>query len=86
MPKGDYSLFVNLADPDNRELIINEQTRQWEPTYDASRDLGRVKMNMSKPAAMVETLKYTATDEGGHKARLQLEWENHVASVPITLK
>lgn len=86
VPKGDYTLYVNLVDPNNWELIINKQTRQWGLTYDASRDLGRVKMNMSKPAAMIETLKYTVGDEGGHKARLQLEWENHVASVPITLK
>jgi hypothetical protein len=86
VPKGDYSLYVNLTDPDNWELIINKQTRQWGLTYDGSQDLGRVKMNMSKPAAMIETLKYTVNDEGGHKAKLQLEWENHVASVPITVK
>jgi hypothetical protein len=41
---------------------------------------------MSKPAAPAETLKYTFTDEGGNKAKLTIEWENHVASVPITLK
>ena len=86
VPKGDYTLFVNLADPNNWELIINKQTRQWGLTYDASQDLGRVKMNMSKPAAMVETLKYTLSDEGSHKVRLQLEWENHVASVLFTVK
>ncbi len=86
VPKGDYSLYVSLADPDNWELIINRQTRQWGLTYDSSRDLGRVKMTMSKPPAVVETLTYTVTDEGGHRAKLQLAWENHVASVPITIK
>jgi hypothetical protein len=86
VPQGDYTLYVNLADPDNWELIINKQTRQWGLTYDASRDLGHVKMTMSKPAAMIETLRYAVGDEGGHKARLQLEWEYHVASVLITVK
>ena len=86
VPKGDYTIYVNLADPDNWELIINKQTRQWGLTYDASRDVGRIKMTMSKPAAMIETLRYTVGDEGGHKARLQLEWEYHVASVLITIK
>ena len=86
VPKGDYTLFVNLADPDNWELIINKQTRQWGLTYDASRDLGRVKMNMSKPAAMIEELRYTVDDEGSHKVKLQLGWEDHVASVLITIK
>jgi Protein of unknown function (DUF2911) len=86
VPKGDYTLYVNLADPDNWELIVNKQTGQWGLTYDPSRDLGRVKMNMSKPAAMIETLKYTLADEGGSKVRLRLEWEDHVASVPIAVK
>jgi hypothetical protein len=43
-------------------------------------------MNMSKPPALVESLKYTLTDSGGNKGRLQLAWENHVASVDFTLK
>jgi len=86
VPKGEYSLFVNLADPENWELIINRQTRLWGTLYDASLDIGRVKMAMSKPAATIETLQYTLTDEGGHMAKLQLAWENHVASVPIRIK
>jgi hypothetical protein len=49
-------------------------------------DLGRVKMTMSKPPAPIEKLKYTLSDLGGNKAKLQLEWENHIASVPITVK
>jgi hypothetical protein len=43
-------------------------------------------MMMSKPPAPIEKLKYTLTDLGGNKVRLQLEWENHVASLPITVK
>ena len=86
VPKGDYTLYVNLADPDNWELIINKQTRQWGLSYDPARDLGRVKMHMSKPATMIETLAYTLSDEGGNKVKLQLAWEDHVASVPVTVK
>ncbi len=86
VPKGDYTLYVNLADPDHWELVVNKQTGQWGLTYDASKDLGRVKMTMSKPPAMVEQLKYTLSDTGGHKGKLQLAWEDHVASVPFTVK
>ena len=86
VPKGDYTLFVDVKDPDNWELIVSKETGQWGLAYKASNDLGRVKMNMSKPSAPVETLKYTLSDEGGNKAKLQLAWENHVASVPITVK
>lgn len=86
VPKGDYTLFVNLANPASWELIINKQTGQSGLEYDAKQDLGRVKMTMSKPPAMVEQLKYTLSSAGGNKARLQLAWEDHIASVTIAAK
>ena len=86
VPKGDYTLYVWVKNPDAWELIINKQTGQWGLRYDAARDLGRVKMTMAKPPAPVETLKYMLADEGGNKVKLQLAWENHIASVPITVK
>ncbi len=86
VPAGDYTLYVNLADPENWELIINKQTGQWGLEYNLAQDLGRVKMTMSKPDAPVEELKYTLTDGGNNSGTLTLEWENHKASVPITVK
>ena len=86
VPKGDYTLYVNLADPNNWELIMNKATGQWGLTYDASQDLGRVKMSMSKPPAMVEKLKYTLSRSDNNRGQLQLAWEDHVASVPFTVK
>jgi len=86
VPKGDYTLYALIKDPDSWTLIVNKQTGQWGLSYDAGQDLGRVKMTMSKPAAPVEVLRYSLTDEGGGKGKLQLAWENHVASVPITVK
>ena len=86
VPKGDYTLYVLVKNPDAWELIINKQTGQWGLRYDASSDLGRIKMTMAKPPAPIEKLKYTLIDEGGNKVKLQLEWEKHIASVPITVK
>lgn len=86
VPKGDYTLWVLIKDPDAWELIINKETGQWGLSYNAARDLGRIKMTMSKPPASIEKMKYTLSDLGGNKAKLQLEWENHIASVPITVK
>jgi len=84
VPKGDYTLFVDISDPDNWALIVNKQTGQWGLAYDGSKDLGKVKMTMSKPPALVENLKYTLVDNGGGKGSLDLAWENHSASVPIS--
>jgi hypothetical protein len=85
VPKGDYTLFIDISDPDNWVLIVNKQTGQWGLQYDKTQDLGRVTMTMSKPPALVENLKYTITDLGGNKGKLTLEWENHSASVPIVV-
>jgi hypothetical protein len=86
VPKGDYTLYVNVKDPDAWELVINKQTGQWGLTYDASQDLGRVKMEMSKPPAPIEVLKYTISSTGGNKGTIQLEWEKHIGSVAVTAK
>jgi hypothetical protein len=86
VPKGDYTLWVLVKDPEAWELIINKQTGQWGLSYSPAQDLGRVKMTMSKPPGSIERMKYTLSDLGGNKGKLQLEWENHIASVPITVK
>jgi len=86
VPAGDYTLFVFVKDPDAWQLIINKQTGQWGLTYKEDQDLARVKMDMSKPAAPVETLKYTLTNEESDKVTLTLGWDDHVGSVHITLK
>jgi len=86
VPAGSYTLYVWIKDPEQWELIISKQTGQWGLTYNASADLGRVKMTMSRPPAPVETLKYTLTDKGGGAGELRLEWEQHVATVPLHAK
>jgi hypothetical protein len=85
VPKGDYTLYVDITDPDNWVLIVNKQTGQWGTIYDKAQDLGRVEMKMSKPLALVENLKYTITDLGGTTGKLTLEWASHSASVLIAV-
>jgi hypothetical protein len=75
-----------VKDPNNWELIVNKDTGQSGLDYTVARDLGRVKMTMSKPPALVERLKYTLTSQGANKFTLQLAWENHIASVSGTVK
>jgi hypothetical protein len=84
VPAGDYTLFVNVADPDHWELIVSKDTKEWGLAYKENMDLGRVKMNMSKPPAPIEVYKMTLSGSGGNSGKLQLEWENHIASVSFT--
>ncbi len=84
VPKGDYTLFVDISDPDNWQLIVNKQTGEWGLRYDASHDLGKTPMTMTKPPSMVENLLWTITGHGG-KGAITLAWEDHGASVPVSV-
>jgi hypothetical protein len=86
VPKGDYTLYVNIANPEKWELVVNKQTGQHGTDYDPKQDLGRIKMTMTKPAAMVEQLKYKISGAGPNKGKLELAWENVDASVNFTVK
>jgi hypothetical protein len=83
VPKGTYTLFVNIADPDNWVLIVSKKTGEWGLAYDATQDLGQVKMHMTKPATTIEELKYSIDSTGSNSGKITLEWENHIASVPV---
>lgn len=84
VPKGKYTLFVDISDPDQWTLIVNKQTGEWGLAYNAAYDLGKTKMEMSKPPAMVEDLKWEIHLDG-NKGSITLTWEDHSASVPVTV-
>src|SRR5579871_3002600 len=86
VPKGDYTIYVWVADPDNWQLILSKQTGQWGLEYSQKMDLGRVKMTMTRPATPIEVYKMTLSTTGVKTGKLELAWENHIASVPISVK
>lgn len=84
---GSYSLYVNVKDPEQWELVLSKATGQWGLTYPGpASDIGRIRMTMSKPPALVEQVKYTITDKGAGAGELRLEWERHVATVALHAK
>jgi hypothetical protein len=85
-PKGDYTLYVLVSDPEHWQLVINKETGQWGLNYNQKMDLGRVKMDMSKPPSRIETYKMTLSSTGANTGKLQIEWDNYIASAPITVK
>jgi hypothetical protein len=86
VPKGDYTLYVDISDPNNWVLLVNKQVGQWGTVYDKAQELGRVKLSMEKPPALVENLKYVLKDEGAGKGKLSLVWENLCGSVAVAVK
>lgn len=82
VPAGSYTLFTI---PGEKEwtLIVNKQTGQWGTRYDASQDLGRVKMNVKSLDRPVETFTIDIRPGTGKKGTLALAWEKTEASVPV---
>jgi len=85
VPKGAYTLFVNIKDPNHWVLIVNKETGEWGLAYKAADDLGTVPMHMSKPRHMIEDLVWKISVHANGKGELTLGWEDHVASVPFTM-
>jgi hypothetical protein len=81
VPAGTYTLFVDISDPAQWSLVVSKATGEWGLAYDPSKDLGRTKMTMAAPPALVEDLVYTLTDDGGNKGTMTLSWEHVSASV-----
>jgi hypothetical protein len=85
VPKGSYTLFTQINEQP-WQFVVSKQIGQWGLTYNKDQDLGRVPMDMSKPPAPVETMKITLTVTGANSGKLEIAWDNTVASVPFTVK
>jgi hypothetical protein len=86
VPKGTYTLFVDIGDPANWTLIVNKKTGEWGLAYDGTQDLGKVKFPTTTTPALVENLKYTIADLGGGKGTITLAWENKSATVAFKVR
>jgi hypothetical protein len=86
VPAGDYTLFVDVSNPDQWTLIVSKKTGEWGLAYDDTQDLGRVKMDMSKPPALVEKFQIVLSSAGAGSGKLQMQWEKHIASVDFRAK
>jgi hypothetical protein len=84
VPKGDYTLYV-LVGTDKWELIVSRQSGQQALVYDPKFDLGRVVMSLTKSAAPIETCNLTLAETTVMAGKLEIAWENTVASVPFLL-
>jgi len=78
VPKGVYTLYL-LGGTGDWKLIVNKQTGQWGTEYDASKDLGRTTMKVTKTLIFAETLKITLRNPGV----LDVVWGNSRAAVPV---
>lgn len=82
VPAGTYTLYT-IPGATEWTLIVNKQTGQWGTNYDASQDLGRVKMAVKSLKDPVETFVIAVKPAAANRGALTLTWENTEASVPV---
>jgi len=85
VPAGDYTLYAQV-DAQPWQLIVSKQTGQWGTVYVKENDLGRVKMTMSKPASLVETMKITLSKTDEKSGKLVVEWEHSSAAMSFKIQ
>jgi hypothetical protein len=85
IPKGDYTLFI-LPEENQWTLIVNKQTGQWGLSYDQTKDLGRIKLDLSQTATPLETFKIKLSSSGANSGKLEFAWEKTIASATFSVK
>jgi len=81
VPAGSYTLF-SIPAADGGLLIVNEQTGQTGTAYDATRDLGRVRMTRRALPESVETFTIEVAP-AGDAGELRLLWDRTAMVVPF---
>lgn len=84
VPAGEYTLFT-IPEQDGGTLIINRETGQNGRSYDESRDLGRVPMEISQQQDTTEafTIRIEESEDGGV---LKLIWGQTVFSADFQIQ
>lgn len=77
VPAGRYTIS-SIPEQGGGTLIVNRQTGQGGTTYDAARDLGRVRLTSRPTASHVE--QFTIAVEGNE---LKLQWADRELVVPV---
>jgi DNA-binding TFAR19-related protein (PDSD5 family) len=67
-------------------VIINAQTGQWGTTYDAKRDIARVRAKRRSLKDAVERLTIELVSTGKQKSELRLSWEKTLVVLPIQIQ
>jgi DUF2911 family protein len=84
VPAGSYTIFT-IPDKDKWTLIVSKKTGEWGIPYPQGEDFLRTDMSVGKTPSAVENFTISF-DQAGGNCKLQLSWENTMASAEFTEK
>jgi hypothetical protein len=82
---GLYSLWTQHTRA-GTFLIVNKQVGQWGTEYQASQDIGRVKMDLARTPEHVEDFTITVRAMGPTRGAFDFAWGDSVATATFTVK
>jgi Protein of unknown function (DUF2911) len=85
VPAGIYSVWTEATQSD-WTLIVNKQHGQWGTEYDASEDLARIPLTMSKLPEPMERFTVAVTATGAKGGTLTLAWGDVKGTVAFEVK
>ena len=83
---GTYTLWTVPRANGSAELIVNRQHGQWGTEYDASQDLGRVRLATETTAAPVEEFTIAIDSVDAAHGRLTMAWGPFRWTAPISVR
>ena len=82
---GLYTLWIQHT-RGGTYLIVNKQVGQWGTDYQASQDIGRVKMDMAKAPEHVEDFTITVRAAGPNRGAFDFAWGDSVATATFSVR
>lgn len=83
---GMYTLWIQHT-RNGTFLIVNRQVGQWGTEYQASQDIGRVRMELAKTPEHVEDFTITIRSmAGGQRGAFDFAWGDSVATATFTVR
>jgi hypothetical protein len=82
LPAGSYSLWT-LPTRNGVQLVINGQSGQWGTSYDSSKDVASVPMQIQTAQLPQEAFVITIVRTGNNSAELRIAWDTFVWTVPM---
>lgn len=85
VPAGDHTLYV-LPSEKSSDLVVNNQVGQFHTQYDPGRNLGTVRLDMTKLTAPVEQMTFTVEPEGASGGKLVLSWDDRAYAASFVVR
>jgi hypothetical protein len=82
---GLYTLWIQHT-RNGTFLIVNKQVGQWGTEYQASQDVGRMKMDFGRTPEHVEDFTITVRNAGPNRGAIDFAWGDSMATAPFTVR